>query len=235
MKLKHYFLLIIILLLTCSLVFLGRWAATWSIYPEWSSAVNQQLIYQLTTLSITLLFLLFLRLFFRQTFLTYFQKGDIKAPIVPVPQVGIKPKDGENWQHLGKNFAIVITLVTSIIIYFQIAHNQPIALAKLLPILPLSIGFALVNSFVEESITRLGVVVVLKGHVSDPFIALISAGIFGTVHYWGHPGGFVGVLAAGFLGWLLAKSILETKGVFWAWLIHFLQDIVILTALLAVA
>jgi len=32
----------------------------------------------------------------------------------------------------------------------------------------------------------------------------------------------------------LAKSILETKGIFWAWLIHFLQDIIIFTALLTI-
>jgi hypothetical protein len=36
---------------------------------------------------------------------------------------------------------------------------------------------------------------------------------------------------AGFLGWFLAKSIGETHGFFWAWLIHFLQDVVIITGL----
>jgi uncharacterized protein len=34
---------------------------------------------------------------------------------------------------------------------------------------------------------------------------------------------------AGFLGWLLAKSIVETRGIFWAWFIHFLQDVIIFT------
>ncbi len=98
--------------------------------------------------------------------------------------------------------------------------------------LPFSIAFALSNSFVEESITRFGVVVVLKNVLNDKIIPLISALIFGTAHYWGNPGGFIGVIAAGFLGWLLTKSILETKGIFWAWLIHFLQDVIIFSALL---
>jgi uncharacterized protein len=31
----------------------------------------------------------------------------------------------------------------------------------------------------------------------------------------------------GFLAWLLGKSMLETKGLFWAWFIHFLPDAVI--------
>jgi len=35
---------------------------------------------------------------------------------------------------------------------------------------------------------------------------------------------------AGFLGWLLARSVVDTRGVFWAWFLHFLQDVVIFTA-----
>jgi hypothetical protein len=93
-----------------------------------------------------------------------------------------------------------------------------------------SIVFSLSNSFVEESITRLGVVVVLKGKLKERTIPLISALIFGIVHYWGNPGGIAGVIVAGFLGWFLAKSILETKGIFWAWLIHFVQDVIIFSA-----
>jgi len=90
------------------------------------------------------------------------------------------------------------------------------------------------NSFVEEIITRLAVVVVLKDILKDRAIPFVSALIFGTVHYWGNPGGLLGVIVAGFLGWLLAKSILETKGIFWAWLIHFLQDVIIISALLII-
>jgi hypothetical protein len=32
---------------------------------------------------------------------------------------------------------------------------------------------------------------------------------------------------AGFLGWFLGKSMLETRGLFWAWFIHFWQDVLI--------
>ncbi len=38
---------------------------------------------------------------------------------------------------------------------------------------------------------------------------------------------------AGFLGWLLATSMLQTGGIAWAWGIHFLQDVVILVILIA--
>ena len=87
-------------------------------------------------------------------------------------------------------------------------------MGNIVSILPFSIVFALSNSFVEESITRLGVVVVLKDTIKDKKIPFVSALLFGSVHYWGSPGGILGVLTAGFLGWFLTKSILETKGFF---------------------
>jgi len=31
-----------------------------------------------------------------------------------------------------------------------------------------------------------------------------------------------------FLGWLFAKSTLETRGFFWPWLLHFLSDMPVL-------
>lgn len=120
------------------------------------------------------------------------------------------------------------------IIYFQLVRENEIPIRTILNVLPFSIAFALSNSFVEESITRLGLVIVLKDRLKDKTIPLISALLFGAVHYWGNPGGFAGVLASGFLGWFLAKSILETKGIFWAWLIHFMQDLIIFSALLSI-
>jgi hypothetical protein len=37
---------------------------------------------------------------------------------------------------------------------------------------------------------------------------------------------------AGFLGWLLAMSLVETQGIFLAWAIHFVQDVVIITSMI---
>jgi hypothetical protein len=51
------------------------------------------------------------------------------------------------------------------------------------------------------------------------------AAYFGIAHFYGVPYGVVGVLLAGFLGWILAKSMQETRGLFWAWFIHFWQDV----------
>jgi hypothetical protein len=48
---------------------------------------------------------------------------------------------------------------------------------------------------------------------------------FGIGHFYGIPYGVIGVLMAGFLGWWLGKSMLETRGLWWAWFIHFVQDV----------
>ncbi len=223
-------LLLVTVAFTAALPLLSHSLPDYQILARMPQAVNRQFVYQGISLFGTLVFLFILHKSRPNQFQQYFQKGNLKAKILPVPLAGIKPKDGQSWMHYGINFAVVITLVTASVIYFQ--HSN-LTYGNLALILPLSLLFALVNSFVEESITRLGVVVSLKEFLPDHLIALISGGLFGLVHYWGTPGGLPGVFLAFFLGWLLAKSILETKGIFWAWLIHFLQDIVIITALLS--
>ncbi|AHF00172.1 hypothetical protein THITH_11215 [Thioalkalivibrio paradoxus ARh 1] len=64
---------------------------------------------------------------------------------------------------------------------------------------------------------------------------LISAIAFGAPHLRGMPNGLIGAIMAGFLGWLLAKSVIETHGIFWAWFIHFVQDVVIFSAFVMAA
>jgi len=68
---------------------------------------------------------------------------------------------------------------------------------------------------------------VLEGVVGKHQALWLMAAYFGIGHFYGIPYGVIGVLMAGFLGWLLGKSMLETRGLWWAWLIHFLQDVMI--------
>ena len=56
---------------------------------------------------------------------------------------------------------------------------------------------------------------------------VFTAAFFGIGHYFGVPYGIVGVLMATFLGWMLGKAMLETRGFTWAWVIHFWMDVVI--------
>ncbi|HSS97421.1 MAG TPA: CPBP family glutamic-type intramembrane protease, partial [Terriglobales bacterium] len=61
---------------------------------------------------------------------------------------------------------------------------------------------------------------------------LLTALFFGLAHFYGVPSGLLGVAATGFFGWLLARSMLETKGIFWPWVIHLMADMVIFSFLL---
>ncbi|MGK0308852.1 MAG: hypothetical protein ACI8RP_001819, partial [Urechidicola sp.] len=161
-KAKEYILISIIILLTIVLPIIGYFSSSIEFSKNISAVVNRQLIYQSSTLILTIVFLIILWKLKTKEFVQHFKKGNIAATITPVPLVGIKPKNNENWMHLGKNFSIVVTAVTAVVIYFQVINGNNFDYSKLLFVLPISVSFSLVNSFVEESITRLGIVITLK-------------------------------------------------------------------------
>lgn len=59
----------------------------------------------------------------------------------------------------------------------------------------------------------------------------LTAAFFGLAHYYGVPYGIIGVVMSTFLGWMEGKAMLETRGFFWAWFIHFWQDVSIFSFL----
>jgi membrane protease YdiL (CAAX protease family) len=215
------------------LLFVGANAATilpFIIHPN--AELDTRIRYQLITLVMTLVFLVILYRLRPANFRAFARLGNLRANPSPVTLLGIKASD--TWLQVGRSFAIIITIATAVFIYMGVLNNQ-LPLEQLLTVLPWAVLLSVSNAFVEESLTRFGVVVSLYGRVPNKVIFWTAALIFGIPHYFGVPGGPVGALMAGFLGWLLAKSLVETRGIFWAWFIHFLQDVVILSALLAVS
>lgn len=63
--------------------------------------------------------------------------------------------------------------------------------------------------------------------------AYTPVAIFGGFHYCDTPGGIPGTLMAGFIGWVLPRSISETRSFVRAWIIHGVQDVVIFPAFFA--
>ena len=192
-------------------------------------AINRVAAAQILSLGLAFLLLFIVRLISPSGFQKFWHLGDFSAPASAVKWLGIK--ENESWRTVGAGFAIVITLTTAAFMWLGVYSNTPIAWLDALPWVLL---FSASNAFVEEMICRFSLVAGLEGVLSKSAICWWSAGIFGGVHFFGTPGGIIGVLMAGFLGWLLAKSMLETRGIGWAWLIHFLQDVVILFAMLGV-
>lgn len=186
--------------------------------------LNNHAKYQasLLLLSFIVLFLVYLQN--PQNFWLFFSSGNLSAHVEPVRWFGI----GENktWIFAGLYLSAIITFGTFSFVYIQF-RKLKVHFKELSPYIFWIIIFSLTNSFSEEAIFRLGVVSPLYGVLDTSNIILISAALFGLAHFGGMPHGLIGMLMAGFLGWFLAKSVIETEGIFWAWLIHFIQDVVI--------
>ena len=218
------------------LVLLKSTIVDWDSSPLISSQrVGIEVMYQLAGLGLAAVVLAVAYLLAPDGVRRFLRRGDTRAPVVPVPLVGITPGPGETWLQVGRNFAIVVTGVTALAVLLPVVQNGAFDLGRLAGLLPVILLLALSNAVVEEAIFRFGLVATLAGLVEPWKIALLSGAIFGGIHFFGVPGGPAGVVLAGFLGWLLAKSMLETRGVGWALAIHFLQDVVIFAAILLLA
>jgi hypothetical protein len=151
-------------------------------------------------------------------------KGDTSAPVEPVRWLDIKK--GERWNRLGRNFAIILSLGTLAFLVF--AGRPPMDIViRALPFLPAVFLAATLNAFNEEMTYKASFLSVLEDVVGKHHALWLMAAYFGIGHFYGIPYGVIGVVMAGFLGWFLGKSMLETRGLWWAWFIHFIQDVLI--------
>jgi hypothetical protein len=162
------------------------------------------------------------------SFANYFSFGSLSAPAQELKLFGINAND--SWLKTGISLTIFISLATGIFMYFQVNQIQPTWRLLQSSIFWILV-FSATNSFGEEMIYRIGIVSPLKGLLSPMTIFVISAILFGIPHLAGMPKGLIGATMAGVLGLVLAKALYETNGFFWAWAIHFIQDIIIIGAL----
>lgn len=193
--------------------------------------LNRVFAYQASTLVMSFVLILITGLQTRFQSIQLLNITRIDGEVIPEPWIGITKNNKDSWKKVGLSFAIIVTVVTAVVIYFQIYQGGVIQSLSLVNFLVIVL-FALTNSFVEEVTFRHTFASIVEYHDLNPTISkALSAVIFGGVHYFGTPGKIPGVIMAAFIGWFLSKSIHETKGFFLAWLIHFLQDVVIMSAL----
>ena len=152
----------------------------------------------------------------------YLVKGNTAAPAGRVGWMGIK--QGDLWNKLGLILTVCISLGT--LAFLVIAGRPPMNIViQALPFLPAILLAAALNAFNEEVTYKAAILSVLENPVGPRQALYMVAVYFGIWHFYGIPYGVVGVLLATFLGWILAKSMQETRGLFWAWFIHFWQDV----------
>jgi membrane protease YdiL (CAAX protease family) len=193
-----------------------------------NSYINFQINYQLILLAVTALSLTTTYFLNKVNFMNYFSVGNISVPAQEFKLFGIKQND--SWFKTGVSLSIIISLATGIFMFFQI-KGVGVDWSNLSAGIFWIALFSLTNSFAEEIIYRLGIISPLSGQISPMVIYIISAILFGIPHLAGMPSGLIGATMAGLLGLVLAKSLFETNGLFWAWLIHFLQDVFIIGCL----
>ncbi len=154
--------------------------------------------------------------------------GNVKAKVEAVRWLGVG--QDENWKKFGLILSLCISLGT--LAFLILAGRPPLDIVvKALPFLPAVLLAAGLNAFNEEMTYKASFLSVLEESVGKKQALLLMAAFFGLGHYYGVPYGIVGVVMAGFLGWILGKSMLETRGMFWAWFIHFWQDVLIFSFL----
>ena len=194
-----------------------------------NSVVDYQIKFQALQLALTAIVLLLVYLLNPENFAHFFRLGDVNAHISQIAWLGVT--GNEIWLEIATSIGLFITLGTTIFMFFQLKKacvDYHYFLFSLLWAIP----FSMANAFSEEAIFRMGIISPFHGIFSVSVIVLISGVVFGTPHYFGMPSGVIGALMAGFLGWLLALSLVETQGLLIAWSIHFVQDVVIITSMI---
>jgi hypothetical protein len=158
----------------------------------------------------------------------FLARGDLKALIKPVKLLGF-PKS-EPWTKFGLLWSFCIAAALGVVLYLGMKPSVSLFI-KMLPILPSIVFYAALNSFNEEMIFRAPMLATLEPVTGSLNALWMAAYCFGISHYFGIPGGILGAIASIFMGWILSKAMVETRGLFWSWWIHLLSDIVIFSFL----
>jgi hypothetical protein len=223
---RTYFLLFLILFLAeegINRVGNTPWWQNW--FPASAGFTVSMFGSQLRRLAVSLIMLGSLFLVYRRAQRFYFVPGELNAP---AGKEGPVIDEGTSWNKLGWILALCITLGT---LAFLWLNGRPSlqSLAAVLPMLPAILILAAMNAFSEELSYRAAFLAPLVPVTGKTHAILLTATTFGLAHFYGVPYGIIGVIMSFVLGYLLSKSMVETRGFFWAWLIHFLQDVAIFT------
>lgn len=154
----------------------------------------------------------------RQLFLV---RGDVDAPS-RIP--GTSHRLG--WRRLGP-LAMLLFAFPLCVQLAVTSHTDAHMLLRTVELLPLGIAFAAVNAAQEELRFRAVPLALAVPFVGGERAIWMTATAFGLGHWFGHPSGPSGVVLTLIAGLVLAKAMLETRGLFWPWAIHGVQDVLI--------
>jgi membrane protease YdiL (CAAX protease family) len=150
-------------------------------------------------------------------------RGNANAPAEPTRLLLLK--EPTPWKRIIRQFLPIYIIIVLIVMGIQVI---PISrrFSQIWIYLPAIFVAAAINAFGEEFEFRSMPLAHLEPVLGPGLAIILAAVIFGLPHYFGEPGGPFGALLAGYLGWIAAKSMIETRGFVWAFLLHFVGDFI---------
>lgn len=157
--------------------------------------------------------------------------GDINAPFeIGVLNLEVNPL--VSWTVVGISLVIAFGIPTYFLVSSSLSKvvHWPSFLSKFGGWI---LFISALNAFSEELVYRGALITISEQHLTSWQTALLSAVIFSLAHIKGQTNGVLILMGSAIVGWCLAYSVLQTHGLFWAWCIHFTQDIFIFAAFIA--
>lgn len=120
-------------------------------------------------------------------------------------------------------------LVIPAIVELVLEVHPDFALAShILSSLPIVVAFGIINAAQEEFTYRMVYLARLTPVIGVGQALLLTSVNFGLNHWvGGHPNGLAGAVTVALLGFILGKSMLETRGIAWAWILHTCADVMV--------
>lgn len=152
----------------------------------------------------------------------FFTPGQLDAPMGRIRWLGVR--EGTSWQKFAPIFAGIVSFALLGFLIF-VTRTRLAQFPSSLVLLPMVIFITGINAFGEELGVRAPLLATIHPVIGKGQAMLLIAVYFGLLHLDIWPSGVFWALETGFVGWILAKSMLETRGSLWAWIIHLVVDI----------
>jgi hypothetical protein len=149
----------------------------------------------------------------------FLQRGDVAAPsLIPGTHRRV------SWRRLGPLLVAAFAVPLAVLLTFGSRPDF-----DQVAVLPLALLFGAINAVSEELRFRCVLLARLVPVVGAETSLWMTALLFGVAHWspGNNPSGLSGVAMTAAAGLVWAKSMLETRGLFWAWAMHGAVDVVI--------
>ena len=163
--------------------------------------------------------------FKRQDF--FLRVGNLRAVAEP-ERWGIRRKP-ENWLGFGTRYALIIV---TLFLVFMVPSTRPSLSNFSVGLVLFAALCAAMNAFGEEFLYRSALLPQVLPLFGKGASMILVASWFGMGHYFGVPQGSAGVIMTTIGGWIFAKSMVETRGMGWALILHFVSDFTIYMVIL---